>query len=444
MATGTGLDAQIGFGEEIHPGTAVTVATFLEFNSETHRQQPDVAGVRPVCGRWPVREAHRRGCGRPGTTCPGRSTMECATKGMSLLFKHCVASSTAAATTGTQAHAFGGTFAGKALTVQVGRPESKSTYAVKPFTYAGCKVTGWEFSCATGEGATLSVDVDGTSATTATALATASYVASSSNYVFSDVTTATLGGSSLFSGGLVVTGLSIKGSFPLATERQGLGFGKAKAEQLLIGQPDHHRHPDGGVQPGSAVRPVPRGDRDGAGGDVHQRHVHADVQHAVGEDQAGEPERGRPGDRHQMTVDLEALDDETDAPHHGHGRQLTVADFRVTGAREVERAARILKASGDKAGRKEILQDDPDGDEAAAGGAEGFRPGHPAAPRRTEPAHRRVGHLGPDPHDGHVGRCADRRHRRQEGPGHPRPPTEAGCGTRCSRTRPRPAASGRG
>ncbi len=236
MATGSGLDAQLGFSEETTPGTAVTVATFSEFNSESIANTPtwlESTGLR-AGGRYVKRTSRVR---QIRDNVSGSFEVEAATKGHSLLWKHCVASSTAAATTGTQAHAFGGTFAGKALTIQVGRPESKSTYAVKPFTYAGCKVTGWEFSCSTGEVATLSIDVDGTSATTATALATASYVASSSVYVFSDVTTATLGGSSLFSGGLVVTGLTIRGEFPLATERQGLGFGKAKAEQLLIGQP---------------------------------------------------------------------------------------------------------------------------------------------------------------------------------------------------------------
>jgi len=236
VATGTGLDAQIGFGEETTPGTAVTPTLFYEFNSESIVNDPtwlESSGIR-AGGRYVKRTSRVR---QIRDNVSGSVSMEVATKGMSLLWKHCAASSTAAALIGTQAHAFGGTWAGSALTIQVGRPEPTSPYTVQPFTYAGCKVTGWELSCSTGEGAMLSLDVDGTSATTATALATASYIASSSNYVFSDVTTATLGGVSLVTAGLVMTGLTIRGEFPLATERQGLGFGKTKAEQLLIGQP---------------------------------------------------------------------------------------------------------------------------------------------------------------------------------------------------------------
>jgi hypothetical protein len=236
VATGTGLDAQIGFAEETTPGTGVTVTVFHEFNDESIVNEPtwmESTGLR-AGGKYVKRTSRVR---QIRDNVSGSVTMEAATKGQSLLWKHAVASSTTAATTGTQVHAFGGVWAGKALTVQVGRPEPVTPYTVRPFTYAGCKVTAWEFACSTGEGATLTLEFDGTSSTTATALATASYVAASSNYVFSDVSTATLGGASLFTGGLVVTGLTIRGEFPLATERQGLGFGKSKAEQLLIGQP---------------------------------------------------------------------------------------------------------------------------------------------------------------------------------------------------------------
>jgi hypothetical protein len=235
MATGTGLDAQIGFAEETTVGTGVTVTQFVEFNDESLSTNPtwfESTGLR-AGGRYAKRTSRVR---QTRDNIEGSVSMEVSTKGMSLLFKHMVASSTAAATTGTQVHAFGGVWAGKSLTVQVGRPLPVSPYTVSPFTYAGCKVKSWELTAETGGAVMLTLDLVGMSATTATALATASYVASSSNYMFSDIA-CTLGGTSLVSGGLVATSLSIKGEFPLATERQGLGFGKTKAEALLIGAP---------------------------------------------------------------------------------------------------------------------------------------------------------------------------------------------------------------
>lgn len=235
MPSGTGLDSQIGFGEETTPGTAVTVATFTEFENESLTTAPtwmETTGLR-AGGRYVKRVSRVR---QTRDNVEGSVTLEVPTKGASLLWKHCVASSVAASGTGTQAHTFGGTWAGAALTVQVGRPEPVSPFTVRPFTYAGCKVTSWEFSCSTGESAMLTMEFAGMSATTATALAAAAYPTNVSNFGFDQIA-ATLGGVSLVSSGLVATGITIRGEFPLATERQGLGFGRTKAEALLIGPP---------------------------------------------------------------------------------------------------------------------------------------------------------------------------------------------------------------
>jgi hypothetical protein len=163
----------------------------------------------------------------------GGVELDAATKGMSLLFKHCVGSTTAAATTGTQAHAWGGTFVSRGLTVQVGRPDATGT--VTPFTYDGCKVASWEFSVNDGDpAATLSMDLDGHDVTTATALASASYLAGTSIYSFADVSVFTIGGSSPAA---LVKGVTIRGENPWANERYGLGNQGIKSEQLLYGTP---------------------------------------------------------------------------------------------------------------------------------------------------------------------------------------------------------------
>ncbi len=312
MATGTALDSQVGFAEETVPGMAVTVSTFLEHDSISLKNSPtwsDPMSLR-AGGRY-VRRVGRQRQTRDNVS--GSVTVPVATKGMSLLFKHCAASSIAASNTGTQAHAFGGTWAGKALTVQAGYPEPVSPYAVRPITFAGCKVVSWEFACSVGEDATLTLDLDGTSATTATALATAAYIASTTAYNFSDVTTATLAGTSLVTSGLVMTDLTIRGEFPLATERQGLGFGKTKAEQLLIGIPVISATMSGEFNKAALYDPFLAETSQALVVTFTQGAVTLTFNIPVSKIKDAGPEIGGP-EIVTNTVELEGLDDETQAP----------------------------------------------------------------------------------------------------------------------------------
>lgn len=64
---------------------------------------------------------------------------------------------------------------GKSLTIQAGIPDSGGT--VRPFTYKGAKFEGWQLGATAGELAMLSLDVIAQDYVTATALASASYVA---------------------------------------------------------------------------------------------------------------------------------------------------------------------------------------------------------------------------------------------------------------------------
>ena len=244
MATGSGLDAQFGFKAETTWGTAVTVDKFLEFNSESITNEPtflEPTGLRPGVKH---KRANRVRISR--RTITGDVELEVATRGMGTLYKHMLASGSgstpaqiASTTAYRQVHTPGG-FVGFGLTMQVGRPEPSGT--VRPFTYAGCKVSNWEFSLSDSEVPMLSLSVDGRSESTATALATATYTAGASIFDFSQATLE-LGGTAATASGLTeVTGgtavativreINISGETPMANERFGLGNAGLKAEQL--------------------------------------------------------------------------------------------------------------------------------------------------------------------------------------------------------------------
>lgn len=242
MATGTGLDAQIGFAAESVVGTPVTVDHFVEFNSEGLAWTPtfvEPAGLRT--GRK-FKRASRLVQSR--RTVGGGIELEWPTKGGGLLVAQALGSSAvpvqiAATTAYKQIHTPGG-LVGKSLTIQVGRPEPSGT--VRPHTYAGCKFTSWEFSLANDGTLTLSVEVDGWDESTDTALATASFPTGAQVFPFQQGvlklggTAATASGEMTVTGGTavttVITELSISGENPLATERYGIGQSGVKREQL--------------------------------------------------------------------------------------------------------------------------------------------------------------------------------------------------------------------
>lgn len=242
MAIGSGLSAQIGFAEEATVGTAVPVTRFLEFNSESLSWEPTfIEGVGLRAGT-----KHKRASRvvQSRVTAAGSVEMDFATRGMGLLVKHMLGSAGTATLLGSGAYRQvhqPGDFTGLSLTTQVGRPQTDGT--VKPFTYNGCKVSGWEFSCSDGELATLSLDLDAWNETTATALATASYTAGSEVFHFAQASLFKLGGTASTASGVVsvaggttvssiVRGITVSGSTPMATERYGLGNAGVKKEQI--------------------------------------------------------------------------------------------------------------------------------------------------------------------------------------------------------------------
>jgi hypothetical protein len=249
MTTGTGLDAQVGLKLETTVGTPVTVDKFVEFNSEGFEFDPSF--IEPEGLRVGVKFKRGSRLVQSRKQVTGSLEVNHATRNMGTLWKAALGSSVTSPTAVTgaayeQVHQTGD-LVGKSLTIQVGRPEPVSPYTTRAHTYAGCKVTGWEFSVSDNETAKLSLDFDGWDEATATALATASYPTGVEEFNFSQCTAFTLGGTLSGTSKLAVTGgtqvaavvtsLSLKGDNALATERYGLGNAGVKKEQLENGIP---------------------------------------------------------------------------------------------------------------------------------------------------------------------------------------------------------------
>lgn len=219
---------QIGLKAEVTPGTAVTVDRFYEFTSEDltfNKEFITSAGIRS--GR---RTPSTRKAGREGVE--GTLEMELVNKGMGLLFSHAlgtVATTTpGGATTARQHFVKEATTVGKSLTVQKGVEDYAAT--AQPFTYRGVKITGFELSCENDGIPTISWGIDGWTETTATALATASYMSDIEPYVFTE-------GALTIDGGTAgtVKAATISQETPLMTDRYGLGSG-VKAQQVESGE----------------------------------------------------------------------------------------------------------------------------------------------------------------------------------------------------------------
>lgn len=241
MPTGSGLDAQLGIALETTWGTPVTVTKFLEFDSESLSWEPSWIEPTGLRVGTKFKRATRLVRSREGVS--GGFELQYATRTMGTLVKAMLGSTVTtptlvAGSAYKQVHN-PGDFLGKSLTVQVGRPEPSGT--VRPHTFEGCKVTGWEFSVSDNDTAKLSVEVDGQTELTATALATASYV-SAEIFNFSQATVFKTGGTVAGATELTVTGgttvpgvarrFTLSGSNPMHTERYGLGNTGQKSEQL--------------------------------------------------------------------------------------------------------------------------------------------------------------------------------------------------------------------
>lgn len=241
MTIGSGLGAQVGWGQESTWATPVTVDHFAPFDSETLALEKGVLqglGLRagladPYSSR---RQVSTRSVG-------GGITLDFTAKGLGLLLKHGMGSGVTAPTlvSGSayrHVHALGST-QGYGLTVQAGRPQTDGT--VRPFTYNGCKVTALEISVSDGDLVKLMVEFLGQNEATATSLATASYVATETfSFAQSAITlggtvTTASGVASVASGTTLATlarSFSFRVERPLKGDRFGLGNAGLRGEPI--------------------------------------------------------------------------------------------------------------------------------------------------------------------------------------------------------------------
>jgi hypothetical protein len=233
MAIGSGLGGQIGFAEETTYGTYVAPTRFLEFNDESLKADVVHVESRGIgSGRW-LRTARHKEYVKGAA---GSVEFDVKTKGFGLLFKHMLGDYTNANVVGNEQKATivpdANGKAGLKLTTQVGRPDIGGT--VRPFSYEGCKITGWEFSASLDDPLRLSIDIDAETEQTASALASPSYPTGDEIFVMSEGAV-TLNGSTIH-----VKSFSLKGAEGLATDRRFIGNLKkeplANAEAMVTGE----------------------------------------------------------------------------------------------------------------------------------------------------------------------------------------------------------------
>lgn len=263
VAYGGGLSYSLGVVTESTVGTAATVNAWYEVLGDTDFSQTptflDSAGLKSGQAFKRVSRTQITRYDVAGTVNLehyDRGFSAAAGRGMGFWWRHALGSATTGATqisTGTayyQNHT-PGTKDGLSFTAQAGNPEASGAFTPRPFTYRGCKVSQWDFSCNDGQLAQLKLTIDGWREDTATALVSPAYAGSGYQpgiFSFADVSTFTLGGTAstsagttTVSGGTAVTtvckGITLTGQTPLAGDRFGLGNAGTKREQLQNGIP---------------------------------------------------------------------------------------------------------------------------------------------------------------------------------------------------------------
>lgn len=223
----SGLQTQFGLKAETTYGTPVVVDRFYEIlNESLERRNQTITsnGLRNAARNL------RRGSRRVLTASDGGGDVnfEVATTGFGVLFNHMLGGTSTIAQQGAtpawlQTHTLGD-LEGKSLTLQKGVSQTDGT--VKPFTFHGCKVLGWEFSISVDQILQLRCTFDAEDVDTSTGLATASYP--TSNLFHFKQGTLSVEGSSVAQ----VTDASVNGTNNLKVDRFYLGSNGLKKEPL--------------------------------------------------------------------------------------------------------------------------------------------------------------------------------------------------------------------
>jgi len=250
----SGLSGQVGVvAGSSYTDTATVVNRFYEFLSEGMKFDPtwlDSAGLKSGQAFKRVSRTTQSRFAAPGDLTlehTDGSAASAVADSMGFWWKHALGSAVttptqiAASTAYKQIHT-PGSKAGFYFIAQVGRPQI-SGVTVQPFTYSGCKVTDWEFSCSDGQIAQLKLTIDGRTELTSVGLAAASYPTPNGVFSFADATNFKIGGTATTAAGettvasgaavgSLVTGITITGSTPMKVDRYGLGNAGLKGEPI--------------------------------------------------------------------------------------------------------------------------------------------------------------------------------------------------------------------
>lgn len=153
MATGSGLSSSVGIATESTYGTPVAASRFFEFDSESLQvKQTPIFGTGLRGGAY-LPAASRRSQGT--SVADGDITMDVPSNGFGILLFHLLGTPSSMTPTSVggglyqQIHTLG-TLNGRSFTTQVVRAATDGDLTTAAYTYTGCKVTAWEFSCAQG------------------------------------------------------------------------------------------------------------------------------------------------------------------------------------------------------------------------------------------------------------------------------------------------------
>ena len=180
MATGTGIDAQVGLALETTWGTAVTVTRFFPLVSETMKKEIDrVESAAQFTGAQTLRSTQwAAGNAKVG----GDVGFELYDQSFGMLWKAAFGTVTTAGTVAPYTHTFWPVAPSVSFTMQIGRPTVYGS--VIPHTYEGCKIASWALSCKAGEIATWGMTLLAEEERAGTALASASYASNLKPWVF--------------------------------------------------------------------------------------------------------------------------------------------------------------------------------------------------------------------------------------------------------------------
>jgi hypothetical protein len=224
----TTQNTQLGLVAETTYGTPVAPTRFYEFNScDVQLERGAVMSQGLRVGRR-VQRADRFMPYTMGAS--GSIELDVPTKGFGIMLTHMLGNTSVGTVTDanyTQTHTIG-TLLGKFLTIQAGKPRVGSA-SIDPFTWHGCKFTGWELACDVDGVLVATLEVDAEDEDNSTALATASYPSDYRVFTF-DGCAVTVGGSSY-----EANSWSLSADNALKTDRRFLTGSPLKKEPLENG-----------------------------------------------------------------------------------------------------------------------------------------------------------------------------------------------------------------